>query len=328
MTIDTVLSDLRRITRGDEFEERMNTVIKLYAKRSYPQDRHFISMFYFGSAHSFLAIYAYRQEIPDCHSGRVSSPPGNGKGTPQTTTKIPPRRDLELDALVEVLDGKRMVHCHSYRQDEILMLTRIADDFGFTIGVFQHVLEGYKIAERIAEHGAGASTFTDWWAYKIEVIDAIPYNGSLMHDVGVVTSFNSDSDELARRLNTEAAKGVKYGGLSKEEALKFVTLNPAIQLKIDKWVGSLEEGKDADFVIWSDNPLSTYAVCEQTWIDGINYFNLIRDRKMRKKIKRERNELIQKILSSKDNSKGETMTPSGHEYELSHPFNCLKGVIR
>ena len=252
----------------------------------------------------------------------------NGKGTFQTATKIPPRRDLELDALVEVLDGKRMVHCHSYRQDEILMLTRIADDFGFTIGVFQHVLEGYKIAERIAEHGAGASTFTDWWAYKIEVIDAIPYNGSLMHDVGVVTSFNSDSDELARRLNTEAAKGVKYGGLSKEEALKFVTLNPAIQLKIDKWVGSLEEGKDADFVIWSGNPLSTYAVCEQTWIDGINYFNLIRDRKMRKKIKRERNELIQKILSSKDNSKGETMTPSGHEYELSHPFNCLKGVIR
>ena len=147
------------------------------------------------------------------------------------------------------------------------MLVRVAEDFGFKIGTFQHVLEGYKVADAIAKMGTGASTFSDWWAYKFEVYDAIPYNGALMHDADVVVSFNSDSDELARRLNTEAAKAVKYGGVTQEEALKFVTLNPAKQLRIDKRVGSLEPGKDADFVIWSGNPLSTYSICEQTWID-------------------------------------------------------------
>ncbi|MFQ6674419.1 MAG: amidohydrolase family protein, partial [Fidelibacterota bacterium] len=210
--------------------------------------------------------------------------------------KVPPRRNLEMEALVEILEGERLIHSHSYRQDEILMLLRVADDFGFRIGTFQHVLEGYKIAEAMANHGVGASTFSDWWAYKFEVYDAIPYNGALMQQVGVVTSFNSDSGELARRMNTEAAKAVKYGELTEEEALKLVTLNPAIQLGIDKRVGSLEEGKDADFVIWSGNPLSTYTVCEQTWIDGRNYFNMVRDQQMRRELKEERSRLIQKIL--------------------------------
>jgi imidazolonepropionase-like amidohydrolase len=137
------------------------------------------------------------------------------------------RRDLELEALAEILAGQRLVHCHSYRQDEILMLCRVAGDFGFTIGTFQHILEGYKVAEAIREHALGGSAFSDWWAYKFEVVDAIPEAGAIMHEAGVTVSFNSDSDEMARRMNTEAAKAMKYGGLSREEALKFVTLNPA-----------------------------------------------------------------------------------------------------
>ena len=181
------------------------------------------------------------------------------KNAKMQRVKAPPRRDLELEALTEILDGTRLVHCHSYRQDEILMLTRIAEDFDFTIATFQHVLEGYKVADRIAEHGAGASTFSDWWQYKYEVIDAIPYNGTLMTRNGVTVSFNSDDAELARRLNTEAVKAVKYGSLSEEDALKLVTINPAKQLQIDQWVGSLEEGKDADVVIWDGPPLSIYS---------------------------------------------------------------------
>jgi imidazolonepropionase-like amidohydrolase len=212
---------------------------------------------------------------------------------------IPPRRDLELDALLEVLHGERLIHCHAYRQDEILMLIRLADEFGFTIGTFQHILEGYKVADIIAEHGAGASAFSDWWAYKFEVYDAIPYNGALMHGVGVLVSYNSDSDELARRLNTEAAKAVKYGGISEEEALKFVTINPAKQLKIDDRVGTIEPGKDADFVIWSDSPLSTYSICEQTWIEGRKYFDREEDLQMRMEIEKQRNAIVQKYLASR-----------------------------
>ncbi len=212
------------------------------------------------------------------------------------TTRVPPRRDLELEALVEVIEGKRLVHAHSYRQDEILALIRIADDFGFTIGVFQHVLEGYKVAPEIARHGAGASCLSDWWAYKFEVYDAIPYNGALLTQAGVVTSNHSDGDEQARRLYTEAAKGVKYGGLSEEEALKFVTINPARHLKMDRYVGSLEPGKDGDFVIWSGNPLSTYSRCEQTWIDGRKYFDKAEDLVMRNQQQAERARLIQKAL--------------------------------
>ena len=182
-----------------------------------------------------------------------------GSGTSGTTPKsgLPPRVDLELEALAEVVEGKRLIHCHSYRQDEILALMRTCEDFGVKIATFQHVLEGYKVADAIAQHGAGGSSFSDWWAYKFEVYDAIPYNGALMHNAGVVVSFNSDDAELARRLNLEAAKAVKYGGVPPEEALKFVTLNPAKQLRIDEHVGSLEPGKDADLVVWSGSPLST-----------------------------------------------------------------------
>jgi N-acetylglucosamine-6-phosphate deacetylase len=211
---------------------------------------------------------------------------------------MPPRVDLELEVLVEVLDGRRIVHCHSYRQDEILMLIRLAEEFGFTVGTFQHVLEGYKIAEAIAAHGAGASTFSDWWAYKVEVMDAIPFNGALMHEVGVVVSFNSDSAELARRLNTEAAKAVRYGGVEAQEALLFVTLNPARQLRIDDRVGSLEAGKDGDFAVWSASPLSAYARCEQTWIEGARHFDLETDAAMRDHARAERQRLVQKILAA------------------------------
>ena len=217
---------------------------------------------------------------------------------------VPPHRDLELEAIVEILHGDRLIHCHSYRQDEILMLMRLAEDFGFRVATFQHGLEAYKVAEVVAKHGAGVSTFSDWWAYKYEVIDAIPYNGALLHDAGVVVSYNSDSDELARRLNIEAAKAVKYGGVSEEEALKFVTINPAKQLRIDKRVGSIEVGKDADFVIWSGSPLSPYSVCEQTWIDGRKFFDRDEDRAMNEEIQKERAVLVQKILKAKESPSG------------------------
>ena len=216
---------------------------------------------------------------------------------------LPVRKDLELDAIVDIMDGKMFVHCHSYRQDEILMLMRVAEDFGFRIQTFTHILEGYKVADEMKKHGASASTFTDWWAYKFEVYDAIPYNGALMHDVGVVTSFNSDSDELARRMNLEAAKAVAYGGVSEVEALKFVTINPAIQLKIDKWTGSLEPGKDGDFVVWNGSPLSTLSKAEQTWIDGAKWFDIEDDAKLRVEVMKEREKLIQKILSSSKDKK-------------------------
>ncbi len=240
--------------------------------------------------------------------------------------RLPPRRDLELEAISEILRHKRLVHSHSYRQDEILMLMRVASDFGFTIGAFQHVLEGYKVADVMAEMGIGASAFSDWWAYKFEVYDAIPYNGTLMHNAGVVVSFNSDSDELARRLNLEAAKAVKYGGVPPDEALKFVTLNPAKQLRIDNRVGSLEPGKDADFVLWSGDPLSTYSSCEETWIDGRKYFDREEDKKMVDEITRERAVLIQKILAEKKSGK----EGSGEQGGWKRPgdeevHNCMDG---
>lgn len=219
---------------------------------------------------------------------------------------VPPRRDLQAETILEILRGKRVVHSHSYRQDEILMLIRVADEFGFKIATFQHVLEGYKVADAMAKHGAGGSSFSDWWAYKFEVYDAIPHNGALMHDAGVVVSFNSDSDEQARRMNTEAAKAVKYGGVTQEEALKFVTLNPAKQLRVDDRVGSIEAGKDADFAVWSGNPLSTYSICEQTWIDGRKYFDREEDRRINDEVRRERATLIQKILNAKKGGAGDS----------------------
>lgn len=186
---------------------------------------------------------------------------------------LPPRRDLELEAICEIIQGQRLIHCHCYRQDEILAFLRTMEIFKVRVGTLQHVLEGYKVADEIAVHGAGASCFADWWAYKFEVYDAIPYAGSLMRSRGVTVSFNSDSSDLARRLNTEAAKAVKYGGTPEVEALKFVTINPAKQLGIDQRVGSLEPGKDADFVIWSGSPLDSRSMVLQTWIEGRKYFD-------------------------------------------------------
>jgi N-acetylglucosamine-6-phosphate deacetylase len=207
---------------------------------------------------------------------------------------LPPRRDLELEAIGEILQGRRWIHCHAYRQDEMLMLLRLMEGFGVTIGSFGHVLEGYKVADEIAKHGAGASTFSDWWAYKFEVYDAIPYNGSLMRDRGALVSFNSDSSDVARRLYTEAAKAVKYGGTPEVEALKFVTLNPARQLRMEQRVGSLEPGKDADFAIWSMSPLDSRTVCLQTWIEGKKYFDRSLDAARTARLEQERADLIAK----------------------------------
>jgi len=188
-------------------------------------------------------------------------------------TVLAPKRDLQLDALVEILEGKRLVHVHCYRADEILMMIRLAEEMGFKVATFQHVLEGYKVAKEIAAHGAGASTFSDWWGYKIEAEDAIPGNAALMTHKGVLASINSDSAEHARRLNTEAAKSVRWGDLNDDQALALVTINPARQLGIADRVGSIEVGKDADVVIWNHHPLSTYAIVEQTYIDGMLYYD-------------------------------------------------------
>ncbi|MEZ6242782.1 MAG: amidohydrolase family protein [Phycisphaerales bacterium] len=224
---------------------------------------------------------------------------------------LPPRRDLELEALAQILKGERLIHCHSYRQDEILMLCRVAEDFGFKIGTFQHGLEVYKVADVVKKDAIGASIFADWWAYKVEVQDAIPYAGPLETEVGVLTSYNSDDDDLARRLNLEAAKAVKYSGgkITPEQALRFVTINPAIQLAIDDRVGSIEVGKDADLVLWNAPPLSTTAKAASVWIDGRLYFSLDEDKAARRHIASERERLVAKLLAddmpSADKDKGD-----------------------
>lgn len=217
---------------------------------------------------------------------------------------IPPRVDLELQALSEVLEGRRLLHCHSYRQDEILAFLRTCEQFGVRVATLQHVLEGYKLADVIARHGAGASAFSDWWAYKFEVYDAIPYNGALMHQAGVVVTFNSDDADLGRRLHLEAAKAMKYGGVPPAEAWKFVTLNAARQMGIDRWVGSIEPGKHADLVVWSAPPMSGTARCEQTWIDGRKYFDIADDVQRRERARQMRAALVQRVLAS-----GETPAP-------------------
>jgi imidazolonepropionase-like amidohydrolase len=207
---------------------------------------------------------------------------------------VPPRRDLKLEAIADIMRGKLFVHSHCYRADEILMLMNVANEFGWKVLTFQHVLEGYKVAKEIAAHGAGGSTFSDWWDYKIEAFDAIPGNAAIMHHKGVVVSVNSDSNDLARRLYQEAAKTIKYGGLTDEEALRFITLNPAKQIKMDHRIGSIDVGKDGDLAIFNANPFSIYARVEMTLIEGEVYFDRKEDIKRRDAIAKEKKELIEK----------------------------------
>jgi len=239
----------------------------------------------------------------------------NGKSN---WAKPPVRRQLELDALAEILEKKRFITCHSYEQSEINMLMHIADTFGFKVNTFTHILEGYKVADKMKAHGvSGASSFSDWWAYKYEVYEAIPQNGAIMHKMGLNVSFNSDDPEMARRLNQEAAKAVKYGGVPEEEAWKFVTLNPAKMLHIDDRVGSIRVGKDADLVLWSDNPLSIYAKPLQTYVDGILYYDMQRDSLLRQEIKTERARIMKKLTDAK--AKGEpTKKPGMKLQEIKH----------
>lgn len=283
---------------GDDFTTR------------YPQTRMGVEQFF---QNAFMAAKEYRKQWQAYENAANKA------------ELVPPRKVLTHEALLEILDGKRQIHCHSYRQDEILALIRVAEAMGFKVDTFTHILEGYKVAEAMAKHGAMGSTFSDWWAYKMEVLDAIPYAGALMHENGVVVSFKSDSDELARRLNTEAAKAVKYGGVSPEDALRFVTLNAAKQLRIEDRVGSLEKGKDADFVIWSHSPLSSYTQCEQTWIDGRKYFDLEEDRTAQAEANRQRQLLVQKILNDDDGqgdgnkkARGRFMRPQHSHFHHPH----------
>lgn len=210
-------------------------------------------------------------------------------------------KNMELEILVEILQSKRFITCHSYVQSEINMLMKVADSLGFKVNTFTHILEGYKVADKMKSHPVNASTFSDWWAYKMEVMDAIPYNASLLTRMGVNTCINSDDAEMARRLNQEAAKAIKYGGLTREEALKLVTINPARMLRIDHKVGSIREGKDADIVIWSDEPLSIYAKPLYTFVDGIQYYSYQRNQELIQRDKKEKNRLIQKMLDAMNN---------------------------
>ncbi len=232
---------------------------------------------------AFLEAKAYKKEW-DAYDAAMKavSTRKPAKGAPAAVAPVAPRKNLQMEALKEILEGKRLVHAHSYRADEILMMIDVANEMGFKIATFQHVLEGYKVATEIAKHGAGASTFSDWWAYKMEAYDAIPYNAAIMASHGVLVSFNSDSDELARRLYWEAAKAVRYGGVSEDEAFKMVTLNPAKQLGIDKWVGSIEVGKDADLAIFKAHPFAADTRVEMTLVDGKVMFDRSKDVAARK----------------------------------------------
>ncbi len=244
----------------------------------YPQTRMGIEQVYFDA---FIRAKEYEQKL---------------KGEPKYTPK-----DLELDALVEILNKKRFITCHSYVQSEINMLMHVADSFGFKVNTFTHILEGYKVADKMKAHGANASSFADWWAYKYEVIEAIPQNAAILNNMGITTAINSDDAEMGRRLNQEAAKIVKYGNISEEDAWKMVTLNPAKMLHLDKQMGSIKEGKDADLVLWSDNPLSIYAKAEMTWVDGVCYYSIGQDEAQRKQIQAERQRIIHKMILAKQN---------------------------
>ena len=231
---------------------------------------------------------------------------------------IPPRRELDLEALLEIIRGERFITCHSYVQSEINMLIKVAEQFGFKVNTFTHILEGYKVADKMKAHGAGASSFSDWYNYKMEVVDAIPYNAAILLSQGIITAINSDDAEMARRLNQEAAKSVKYGGVSEEEALKLVTLYPAKLLHLDDRMGSIKVGKDADVVLWTNHPLSIYSRPEKTIIDGIIYFDIEEDVKLQQWIEKERARLMNKIKQAAENGeKTESVTPA-----YLHSFHC------
>ena len=241
--------------------------------------------------------------------------------------KVAPRKDIQLDILLEIIRSKRFIHCHSYVQSEILMLIRLAEEFKFKINTFTHILEGYKVAKEMSEHGVGGSSFADWWAYKFEVFDAIPQNSGIMHEQGITVAINSDDAEMARRLNQEAGKSVKYGNVPEEEAIKFVTINPAKLLKVDNSIGSLEIGKDADLVVWSANPLSNFSKPEQTYIDGKCYFDRKTDELLRKRDAAMRASLEQKAIEFANN--GETTRiktgSKKHLYDCEDIFDEVAG---
>ena len=262
-----------------------------YNKVRYPQTRMGVEQVFYNA---FIRAEEYEQKWNNY----------NNLSAKIKAKTLAPRRDLELEVLVEIINSKRFITCHSYTQAEINMLMHVADSMGFKINTFTHILEGYKVADKMKAHGVAASTFSDWWAYKFEVNDAIPYNGAILHEAGVLTAFNSDDSEMARRLNQEAAKAIKYGGVSQEEALKFVTLNPAKMLHLDHRLGSIKVGKDADVVLWTDNPLSVYAKVVKTYVDGICYYDSKQDLIMREEIKTERARLIQKMIKAKKNGSG------------------------
>ncbi|RMG03499.1 MAG: amidohydrolase [Acidobacteria bacterium] len=251
---------------------------------------------------AFIRAREYKQAWDDYKAGK---------------TKIPPRVDLELQPLVEVLEGKRLVHAHGYRSDEHLNLMLLAEEFGFRVGTLQHALEAYKIAPEIAKHGAGASIFVDNWSFKIESYDSIPYNAYILWKNGVIVSINSDSDERMRRLNLDAAKVMKYGGVPEEEALKMITLNPAKQLGIDKRTGSIEIGKDADLIIWSGHPFSPYSYVEKTMIEGEIYFDRQQDLAKRTEMEKERQEL-EKLDINKAPGSGGTPPRIPSEFRKDH----------
>ncbi len=238
----------------------------------------------------------------------------------------PYRKDLEMEALLEIIEGKRFITCHSYQQGEINMMMKVAERHKFRVNTFTHILEGYKVADKMAKHGAGGSSFSDWWAYKYEVVEAIPYNGALMNQQGVTVAFNSDDAEMARRLNQEAGKAVLFGGVPEEEALKFVTLNPAKLLHLDKRMGSLKAGKDADVVLWSDHPLSVYAKAEKTFVDGIKFYDREEDEILRMEVAKERNRLVQKMLASKQGGEG-VQAPRGRRFNSEYHCEDMEDEI-
>ena len=274
-----------------------------FENERFPQTRMGVEQVFYDA---FYRARAYQKDWKDYNSLSAG----------EKKKSIAPREDLELNALVEILNAERFITCHSYVQSEINMLMHVADSMGFTVNTFTHILEGYKVANKMKEHGVGASSFSDWWAYKFEVNEAIPYNATLLNNAGVVTAINSDDAEMGRRLNQEAAKAVKYGGTSEEDAWKMVTLNPAKLLHLDSKMGSIKIGKDADIVLWTDNPLSVYAKVIQTYVDGKLMFDVALDKQLQQRDKQERMRII--TLMSKDKNGGEKTKPEPTVEKLYH----------